>query len=461
MIRLPDTNDPAPYVARRRRLAALLGGRPALVAAGLPRPRNYRANVYPYRASSHFLYLTGASLPGAFVLVDGDHATIYAEPAAPDHALWHGPTPGADAVEAATGCPVRPLAELPAAIGERPTATLPPPDTATAEVLMAYVGHPLAVDPPFPTDEVLFDAMIALRLVHDPAAQSELRRAAAATAAAHRAGMRATTAGAREWVVRAAMEAEIVGRGMSHAYNPIVTVHGEVLHNDVHHHTLGDGDLLLADVGAETGGGWAADVTRTWPVTGRFSTTQREIYGVVLEAQRAAIAAVRPGARYRDVHLAACHALAAGLVALGILRGDVAELVEDDVHALFFPHGIGHLLGLDVHDMEDLGDRAGYAPGRARSDRFGLRYLRLDRDLSPGMAVTIEPGFYQVPALLEDPERLRAAGDRLDRARLAQFADVRGIRIEDDVLVRDDGAEVLTEAVPKAPDEVEAAVGMR
>jgi Xaa-Pro aminopeptidase len=461
MIRLPETNDPAPYVARRRRLAELLGGRPALVASGLPRPRNYRANTYPYRASSHFIYLTGASFPAAFLLLDGEEATIFAEPAAPDHALWHGPTPDDDAIEAATGCPVRPLAELPEAVGARALATLPPPDQATAEVLMAYVGHPLGIDPPFPTDEALFDGIIALRLVHDEAAQAELRRAAAATAAAHRAGMRATIAGAREWVVRAAMEAEIVGRGMTHAYNPIVTVHGEVLHNDAHHHRLEEGDLLLADVGAETCEGWAADVTRTWPVTGTFSTTQREIYEVVLRAQQAAIEKVRPGARYRDVHLAACHALAEGLVALGILRGDVAELVEDDVHALFFPHGIGHLLGLDVHDMEDLGDRAGYAPGRTRSDRFGLRYLRLDRDLVPGMAVTIEPGFYQVPALLEDPDRLRAAGDRLDRARLAQFADVRGIRIEDDVLVRADGAEVLTAAIPKAPDDVETAVGMR
>jgi Xaa-Pro aminopeptidase len=195
-------------------------------------------------------------------------------------------------------------------------------------------------------------------------------------------------------------------------------------------------------------------------VSGRFSTTQRELYDVVLASQEAAIARVRPGVRYRDVHLETARVLAEGLVALGILRGDPDELVADGVVALLFPHGVGHLLGLDVHDMEDLGDRAGYAPGRARSTQFGLRSLRLDRDLAPGMAVTIEPGLYLVPAILEDPELTRAAGDRLDRRVLARYADVRGIRIEDDVLVTADAPEVLTAAIPKKASEVEARVGV-
>src|SRR5262249_35064635 len=156
------------------------------------------------------------------------------------------------------------------------------------------------------------------------------------------------------------------------------------------------------------------------------------------------IEAVRPGASYRQVHLLAARELARGLVGLGVLKGDVEELVADGVVALLFPHGVGHLIGLDVHDMEDLGDRAGYAPGRTRSGQFGLRSLRLDRELVPGMAVTIEPGLYRVPAILEQPELARLAGDRLDRRRLAQFDDVRGIRIEDDVLVTESGREVLT-----------------
>jgi Xaa-Pro aminopeptidase len=199
-------------------------------------------------------------------------------------------------------------------------------------------------------------------------------------------------------------------------------------------------------------------VTRTWPVSGRYSATQREIYEVVLAAQLAAIASVRPGVRYRDVHLGAARVLAEGLVALGILSGDVEELVADGVHALFFPHGVGHLIGLDVHDMEDLGDHAGYAPGRSRSEQFGLCYLRLDRDLVPGMAVTIEPGFYCVPPILNDERLVAIAGDRLHRDRLEQYADVRGIRIEDDVLVTAGEPDVLTAAIPKTATDVEAAV---
>jgi Xaa-Pro aminopeptidase len=245
-------------------------------------------------------------------------------------------------------------------------------------------------------------------------------------------------------------------RGMGCAYPSIVTVHGEILHNERHDNPLGAGDLLLADVGAETPAGWAGDVTRTWPVSGQFSPAQRDLYLAVLTAQRRAIAAVAPGTRYRNIHILAAQTLAGGLVDLGILRGNPIELVADGVLALLFPHGIGHLIGLDVHDMEDLGDRAGYAPGRRRDPEFGIRYLRLDRDLAPGMAVTIEPGFYVAPAILDDAELAKKAAGRLDRARLAAFAGVRGIRIEDDVLVTADGAEVLTAAIPKTPEAVEA-----
>jgi Xaa-Pro aminopeptidase len=229
-----------------------------------------------------------------------------------------------------------------------------------------------------------------------------------------------------------------------------------VLHNHHHQHVMQPGDLLLADVGGESPGGWAADVTRTWPVTGRYSTPQKEMYELVLRVQRETIAAVRPGVRYQQVHRVAHQGFARGLVELGILRGDAEELVADGLTALLFPHGVGHLIGLDVHDMEDLGDRAGYAPGRTRSKEFGHRFLRLDRDLEPGMAVTIEPGLYLVPAILRDQRLTASAGDRLDRARLAQFSDVRGIRIEDDVLVTADGHEVLTAAIPKDVAAVEA-----
>ncbi|MCB9546612.1 MAG: aminopeptidase P family protein [Myxococcales bacterium] len=436
--------------ARRAGVLRDLEG-PALLPAGQAAPRNYPANRHPFRASSHFLHLVGAALPGAWLLLDGE-ATLYVPTPGPDDALWHGPVPGPGALAEQLGLAVRPLEALARAVGDRAPATVTAQDAATRSDQGAWARDAEA-------DARLADALIASRLVHDEAAIAELRDAAAATVAAHLAGMGHTAPGRREWAVRAEMEAALGRRGMGTAYGSIVSVHGEVLHNEHHDGVLAAGDLLLADVGAETRTGYAGDVTRTWPVSGRFSPTQRAVYEVVLAAQAAAIDRVAPGVRYRDVHLAAARRLTEGLVDLGILRGDVDGLVEDDVHALFFPHGIGHLLGLDVHDMEDLGDRAGYAPGRTRSGRFGLGYLRLDRDLQPGMAVTIEPGFYQVPALLADDARTARAGDRLVRSALARFSDVRGIRIEDDVLVTATGHEVLTRALPSAPESVEAEVG--
>jgi Xaa-Pro aminopeptidase len=200
-------------------------------------------------------------------------------------------------------------------------------------------------------------------------------------------------------------------------------------------------------------------------VKGRFSPSQRDCYQVVLNAQQKVVESVQPGRPFRELHLMAAQLMAEGLVDLGLLRGDPSELVADGVVALFFPHGLGHLIGLDVHDLEDLGDRATYAPGRTRSTQPGLRTLRLDRELAPGMAITIEPGLYFVPAILEDPARTAVAGDRLRRERLAAFADVRGIRIEDDVLVRppdqEIGYEVLTAAIPKSVEAIEEEMGRR
>ncbi|HVR01495.1 MAG TPA: Xaa-Pro aminopeptidase [Polyangia bacterium] len=441
---------------RRGRLAAQLGNRPALIAAGTPRPRNYAANLYPFRASSHFLYLFALPLRGAVAFYDGAGWTLYLPEPGADDALWEGPQSSLDAISEEAGCPARPLSRLPANIRGRAVATLPAPDLETCAEQSRLLGREIRRGVLDVLDAPLADALIELRLVHDDAAVAELRRAAEATAAAHRAGMRVTRAGLTEAAVRATMEAALSARGMTCAYPSIVTVHGEVLHNERHDNVLAEDDLLLCDVGAETPGGWAGDVTRTWPVNGRYSTPQRELYQVVLSAQRQAISAVTPGARYRNIHLLACQALAGGLCELGVLRGNPIELVADGVLALLFPHGVGHLIGLDVHDMEDLGDRAGYAPGRQRATEFGLRNLRLDRDLAPGMAVTIEPGLYVVPAILNDPALSKKAAGRLDRARLATFAGIRGIRIEDDVLVTADGADVLTAAIPKAPDDVEA-----
>jgi Xaa-Pro aminopeptidase len=315
-----------------------------------------------------------------------------------------------------------------------------------------------AADLDFELDFELAQALVKLRSHHDDLALVELRSAARVSVAAHQAGMRVTKSATTEAEIRGAMEGVIMAHNMSCAYNSIVTVEGEVLHNESYHHPLQSGDLLLADVGAETPNGWAADITRTWPVSGKFSSTQKDIYEIVLQAHDDCIAQIRPGVEYQDLHLLAAEVIASGLVDLGILKGQPQDLVALDAHALFFPHGIGHLLGLDVHDMEDLGDVAGYAPGRSRSDRFGLGYLRLNRPLQAGMLVTIEPGFYQVPAILQDGNFRAKYQDVLNWSRLAQFSDVRGIRIEDDVLVTESGAEVLTAELPTKIAEIESLV---
>ncbi len=452
------------FVQRRRALGARLDG-PALLFSGTARPLNYPANIYPFRPDSHFLYLTGAWIEDAALLIDGEREVLFMPPFDPEELIWHGPTPSWDDFRAATGvAEIRDIAELDRVVPER-TATLPAVDATTrfrqGRILGRSWANPGTAVELGERDASLADALVGLRMIHDAAAIEMLHGAAEATVAAHRAGMAATKPGLRESDVRAAMEAELLARDMTTAYGSIVTVHGEILHSRGYDNPIAAGDLLLADVGASNHG-WAGDVTRTWPVSGKFSPTQRALYEIVLASQLAAIERVRPGARYRDIHLAASLVIARGLVDEGILKGDPEGLVERGAHALFFVHGLGHLLGLDVHDMEDLGDRAGYAPGRPRSKQFGLCFLRLDRDLAPGLALTIEPGFYQVPALLAEGSELTAPFDAdgtLDRAALAKFADVRGIRIEDDVLVTADGHEVLTKALIKRADLVEDPVG--
>ena len=459
---VPKTPSSA-FVARRRALASRFAG-PALFASGLPRSRNYAANRYPFRAASHFLYFTGEHIAGAALLFAGGKVTLFSEAPAPDDALWHGPRPSLDELRGQLALDaVRPLHELDAAIRAAggPVATLPTVDSRSAAWVSERLGRSIkpcsgpsiAADSP---DAALADAMIEVRLVHDRAAIDQLRAVGEISAGAHLAGMRATKGARTEAEIAGAMIGELRRHDCEESYGPIVTVHGEVLHNEHHRNAVRPGDLLLADVGGETPEGWAGDITRVWPVSGRFSPTQRAIYDVVLASQVAGVALVRAGVRYREIHDTAKRVIVEGLRDLGIFRGDVSGLLERGAAGIFFPHGVGHLLGLDVHDMEDLGDRAGYAPGSARSASFGDCYLRLDRVLSPGMAVTIEPGFYQVPAILSDPSITGAIGADLDRSVLEKYADVRGIRIEDDVLCTDGAPEVLTRHVPKDAAAIEA-----
>lgn len=458
----PSPTPPAALQVRRTKLSNALGDVSALVFSGVPRARNYAANTHPFRAESHFLYLAGVSLRGAALFVDRGKSTLFVVPPAPDDALWHGEVPSMRDLQTQTGVDeVAPIDRLRDAIGSRgkTIATLPVHEDATSTLQSELLGRRIAprsgarLDG---NDALLADAMISLRLDHDDAAVAQMRFTAKVTDRAHRAGMKALRPGVREAFVRAAIEREFTANGCVPAYGSIVSVHGEVLHNEAHANEAREGDLLLVDAAAEGPDGWCSDVTRTYPVGGKFSSTQRAVYDVVLAAQRKAVSMVRPGTRYRSIHTEAGRVIVRGLVDLGILRGDVDALVDRGAYTIFFPHGVGHLIGLDVHDMEDLGDRAGYAPGRTRSARFGDAYLRLDRDLAPGMAMTIEPGIYVVPAILNDASIVGPFERDLDRATLAKFSDVRGIRLEDDVLCTSGEPENLTKEIPITADDVEA-----
>jgi Xaa-Pro aminopeptidase len=453
---------------RREKLAKLID-RPVILWSGDRPSRNFPANKYPFRASSHFLYFAGIPIPNSAIHLHNGKLTLFVDNPHPGSALWHGASPTRETLAEMIGADAAyPLSELLPTEFPSDQLVLKPSVWATDALTVGLVDKTRedqcyildrsvnTSDSPDEDDIALAHAIVTLRSQQDESALSEMRHAIAITQQAHIAGMRATRNAKTEADIRAAMEAVIIANNMTTAYNSIVTVHGEVLHNEHYHHPIAPTDLVLADVGAETPNGWAADVTRTWSASGKFSSTQRDLYTVVLAAHDVAIAAVKPGVEYQDIHLLACHKLAEGFVDLGILKGDPEALVDRDAHALFFPHGVGHLLGLDVHDMEDLGDRAGYAIGRDRSDRFGLGFLRLNRPLLAGMVVTIEPGFYQVPAILNDAETRAKYQDVVNWERLTQFSDVRGIRIEDDVLVTETGSEVLTTGIPVTIDELES-----
>lgn len=458
---IPMTAPPEVYRQRRARLAAALT-RPLVIFSGHAPARNYPANPHRFRAGSSYLYFGGPPLENAALLIEpgSDGAagcTLVRPPAGPDDALWIGVPPADEDLAQAAGLRRDRLAapdQLGKLLNGRAAAAVvpPAPDTLAQQ---RELGLPAAGP-----DELL--AIVNLRLVKDEHELAAMRRAAAVCVQAHRAALAATRPGRREADVAAAFLAVLAAHEHDVAFTPIITVRGEVLHGHGHPHVLADGALLLIDAGAEEPGGYASDITRTAPVSGRWTPVQRQLYDITRRALEAAVAACVPGRRYRDVHDLAAREICAGLVEAELLRGDPDELAARCAHALFFPHGIGHLIGLDVHDMEDFGDLAGYAPGRTRRPQFGNKFLRLDRDLAPGMTVTIEPGIYLVPAIWARSDLIEPLRDVINRPKVEallrdQFG---GIRLEHTICVRAAaGPEVLSEALPTAAEAIAACVG--
>jgi Xaa-Pro aminopeptidase/Xaa-Pro dipeptidase len=305
----------------------------------------------------------------------------------------------------------------------------------------------------------LIRAIIAQREIKAPEEIAEMETALAVTAEMHALAMRLARPNVMEHVVSGAVEGVARAADLNLAYPVILSARGEVLHNDRHDQRLEGGDLIVHDSGAASHLGYASDITRTLPVGGRFGTRQRVCYDLVLQAQLAAIEAYRPGTHYLSVHKLAARVLAEGMISEGVFYGDPEEIVESGAYALIFQTGVGHQIGLDVHDMEALGeDYVGYDDTARRSDLFGLRNLRMAKPLHPGMVVTVEPGLYFIPALIDRWESERRYSGLIDYARVREFLPVRGIRIEDDVLISDRGHLVLGPGIPKTAHEMEAAL---
>lgn len=460
--RFEMTAPPDVFRQRRARLAAAIQ-RPLVICAGHSRSRNYPDNLYPYRPSSNYLYFGGPPLEGAVWYIepgsDGDQGCVLMRLVADvDHAVWFGEAPSDDDIAAAAGISktcLRPPDHLLKIVAHKDVAGIAAPCRDSLDRLAV-----LNID--LPTDEEKL-AIINLRLIKDQHELAAMRRAADISVEAQFAAMHACVPGRTEAHVAAALREVYAAHRAEPAFLPIITVHGEVLHGGDLRAALVEGQLLLADAGAEEPGCYASDITRTYPVGASFTPVQRQLYEVVLRAQKEAVAACVAGRRYRDIHELASRLLCEGLVAAELLRGDPSELAARGAHTLFFTHGLGHLVGLDVHDMEDFGDLAGYARGRTRPKPFGSKFLRLDRDLEPGYVVTIEPGIYLVPAIWRQDEMVRPFADVVHRRNVDALLRDRfgGIRIEDTVAVRGPGMapEVLTSRLPKEPDAMCEEVG--
>lgn len=452
----PDT-----FASRRAALARALGSGLAVVPGHGLAPMNYAGNAYPFRQDGTFRYYTGLDDPGLALLLDADtgEATLFGHDPTVDDVIWEGPLPALAGRAASAGIAHTAAADaLAGAVGAalaagRTVHTLPAYRGETREQLAAW-GAPSA------PSEALMHAAIAQRLVKTPDEIAEIEEAVGIAREMHLLAMRLAQPNVTEAEVAGRMEGLALQRGSYPSFPIILTRRGEVLHNHATRAPLQAGDLMLADAGAVApASGYAADITRTSPVGGRFSERQRMVYDTVLSAQEAAIAACRPGVSFADVHRLAALRLTEGLVQMGLLRGAPDEIVAAGAHALFFPHGLGHAMGLDVHDMEALGeDRVGYGDEAARSTQFGTAYLRFGRPLREGYVMTVEPGLYFVDALIDQWAAERRHETFVAYDALDGWRGTGGVRIEDDIVVTADGCRILGPPIPKRADDVEAEV---
>lgn len=443
------------YIQRRAKLKTRVGSGVVVLLGNNESPMNYAANVYPFRQDSTFLYFFGLDQPGLAAVLDLDEGTecLFGDDPSLDDIVWTGPRPLLSEIGQKVGVArTAPSKELEQVLGKaiqqgRVIHTLPQYREENARRI-ADAGR---------ASPDLIRAVVEQRSVKSAEEIEQIEIALGTTARMQIAALKMARPGVFEYEVAGAMEGIMASSGAGPAFPPIFSIHGEIMHNPYYANRLQAGDIAINDSGAESPLHYAGDITRTIPVAGRFSPRQREIYSIVLAAQETAIAAATPGVEWRQVHRLAAVALMEGLKELGLVKGDPQEAVAAGAHTLFFPTGLGHMMGLDVHDMEPLGeDYVGYTDTIRRNPEFGWRYLRLAKPVEPGFVITVEPGIYFIPALID---RRRAEGTYnqfIDYGKLEAYCDFGGIRIEDDILITPNGRRILGPHIPKTVTEVEA-----
>lgn len=454
------------YRDRRRRLMSQIGSGLILLPGHLDAPMNYLDNPYPFRQDSSFLYFVGLDQPGLAAVLDADSGAeiVFGSDPTEDSIVWTGPLPSIRQQAEQVGiCETRPIEPLAPFIRQarqhgRSIHFLPPCRPETAIQLHQWLFIPVN-EIPAQSSERLIRAVVEQRSVKTI---DEIRQIEAAVGITHsmvRAAARIAHPGIREYQVVAAVDHACRWRGGMPGFISIVTTHGEVLHNRVCTETLKSGDLLVCDIGGESAEHYTGDITRTLPIGGRFDSRQRDIYSIVYNAQRTAIAAMRPGVEFREIHRLACVELARGLIAIGLMKGDPDQAVAAGAHTLFFPCGLGHMLGLDVHDMEGLGeDFVGYTETIHRNPAFGWRSLRLAKPLEVGFVITVEPGIYMIPDQIDRWQARKQCGDFINYETLSQWRDFGGIRIEDVTLVIERSCKILGPVFATTADQLEELV---
>ena len=455
--------DARTYVDRRARLARQFESGLLLFLGNEDSPMNYADNPYHFRQDSTFLYYFGIDRPGYTAVVDLDEGRtiVFADDLTIDDVVWTGPQPAvaelADSGGVSVTAPASAL-EIYVAKARRQARTirfLPPYRPENRLRLLRLLG--VGPDEQSARASVeLIRAIVEMRAVKSTAEVDEIERAVDTSIDMHLAAMRMARPGMKEAEIAARVSELALAAGGQLSFPVIATVHGETLHNHDYSHTLDAGRVFLLDAGAETASHYAGDLTSAFPVAAAFSAGQREIYQLVRDTQSAVIAALRPGAPFRDMHLLACRALAQGLKDIGLMKGNLDDAVAQGAHALFFPYGVGHMLGLDVHDMEDLGEIwVGYE-GQPKSTQFGLKSLRLARPLKTGFVFTVEPGVHFIPELIDRWSGESKFAEFIDYDGVATYRDFGGIRLEDNLTVGAQSCRVLGKARPRTIAEVEA-----